>query len=912
MKTDIPGYKIIRTLGQGGMATVYLAIQVSFEREVALKVMSPALSADPAFGERFSREARIVSRLVHPNIVTVYDVGVHEGQHFLSMEYVPGQDLKQKRQRLSHRDAVRVVKDVARALDFAGKKGYVHRDVKPENIMLHEEDGRAVLMDFGIARPTDTASGMTQTGTAIGTPHYMSPEQAKGKPVDLRSDLYSLGVVLYLLLVGRVPFDADSAVAVGIKHVADPIPRLPDALERFQRVIDRVLAKDPEQRYQNGAQFIADLNTITDTELAAMAADQRPPEPPLGNVDTTAPTVVSGTAAAVAEAKKKPAPDTKRALSPRSRALPESKSPRAAAAPASAASSTPPPPAATAAAASGAAAADHRADFHHPREHSPILPWLAGGLVAVAVATFVYVQQNHPQVLDTLWTDADPQPQPVAAAPAVAVSREADSAPAVAVPEPADRVQEATAGVADGERGGEQPGTAPATPADSTLAVATGSAGNAGATIQAGTAAVGPVADRVRELRKQLEQDLSVAPELAQVYRDILEAAPDNQQARWGLKQLQDYHQRQLRQSLEAGDLPRVRLYLDSARASFPAAVEADDKYQRLIAQLEQAEQHRQWLEQGNRYLAEDALGAPAGANALERFRAVLAADPDNRQAQQGLQAVAARYGVLAQRQLRAGEFERARSLLDRGLAVMPDDNQLQELAQAVAAQRRALRQRQQQVAEARQLMDQGRLITPRQASAFDLFRAVLAEHPGDPAAQRGLEDIERLLVERIATQIEARELESARQQLVEAQSRLTGATALQTLQVELELAFESKALAELPKIPEVIVSNAELTSITARQADTLQVDRTIHIGFRYQNFAQATSVVQAILYDGARSLQIAQVPVIVSGNEGVTFFRIDRPVAGFAEGGYNIDLLLGGDRLTTAAFKVESGAPIP
>jgi len=164
---DIRAYKIVRELGKGGMATVYLAIQESFEREVALKVMSPALSEDPSFGERFIREAKIVSRLVHPNIVTVYDVGVSNGHHFLSMEYVPGRDLRALRAKMSLRDVIGVIKDVALALDFANRKGCVHRDVKPENIMLHDEGGRAVLMDFGIAKLSDVSSGMTQVGSLL-------------------------------------------------------------------------------------------------------------------------------------------------------------------------------------------------------------------------------------------------------------------------------------------------------------------------------------------------------------------------------------------------------------------------------------------------------------------------------------------------------------------------------------------------------------------------------------------------------------------------------------------------------------------------------------------------------------------------------------------------------------------------
>lgn len=249
------------------MAEVYLAIQQSFEREVALKILASDLAEDTTFTERFISEARIVSRLVHPNIVTVYDVGVEGRHHYLSMEYIPGLDLKQARYNLPLSRRLAAVKDIARALNFAGRKGYVHRDVKPDNIMLHAEDGRAVLMDFGIARPSGGLAGMTQTGTTLGTPHYMSPEQARGWGVDPRSDLYSLGVVLYLLLVGRVPFDADSAVAVGVQHVSEPIPRLPSELGVFQSVLDRVLAKNPEHRYQTGGDFVKALEALPSDEL---------------------------------------------------------------------------------------------------------------------------------------------------------------------------------------------------------------------------------------------------------------------------------------------------------------------------------------------------------------------------------------------------------------------------------------------------------------------------------------------------------------------------------------------------------------------------------------------------------------------------------------------------------------------
>jgi len=264
---EIPGYKILKTLGQGGMATVYLAIQESFDRKVAIKVMSPQLAQDPAFGDRFQREARIVSQMNHPNIVTVYDVGVVDNHHYLAMQYVDGKELRYRFGDMDLATKVQVVRDVASALHYAGNKGYVHRDVKPENVMMSDEDGRAILMDFGIAKASDGNHSMTKTGTAIGTPYYMSPEQAQGKPVDKRSDIYSLGVMFFQLLTGYVPYDAESGVAIGIKHITEPVPLLPKHLRVFQPILEKIMAKDPDRRYQTGAEVIKDLDTIDMSKL---------------------------------------------------------------------------------------------------------------------------------------------------------------------------------------------------------------------------------------------------------------------------------------------------------------------------------------------------------------------------------------------------------------------------------------------------------------------------------------------------------------------------------------------------------------------------------------------------------------------------------------------------------------------
>jgi hypothetical protein len=244
------------------MSTVYLAEQESLGRMVALKVMAPALAADRNFGERFLREARTVAQLTHPNILAVYDIGNAGHSYYLTMEHVPGGDLKQKLRQgaLTPDRALEVLRQVAAALGYAHEKGFVHRDVKPENI-LFREDGTSVLADFGIAKAVGSGTKMTGTGMSIGTPHYMSPEQAQGRAdVDGRSDLYSLGVVLYEMLTGQVPYDAENTVGIAMMHVQAPMPTLPRECAGLQGLLDRLLAKDPVERYGNAAELVSAIN----------------------------------------------------------------------------------------------------------------------------------------------------------------------------------------------------------------------------------------------------------------------------------------------------------------------------------------------------------------------------------------------------------------------------------------------------------------------------------------------------------------------------------------------------------------------------------------------------------------------------------------------------------------------------
>ncbi|NIB43918.1 protein kinase [Pseudomaricurvus alkylphenolicus] len=268
---EIPGYEIKRKLGQGGMAAVYLARHISLERDVAIKVMASSLAADPSFTERFLREARIVAQLNHPGVVAVYDVGVHENHHYISMEYHSGGDLKQRlRAGLTLDESIDIMTQVADALNFAHDKGYIHRDVKPDNI-LFSETGRPVLTDFGIAKATNTDVQMTQAGTLMGTPRYMSPEQAKGKPSDLRSDIYSLGIIFFEMITGRVPFNADQAIAITIQHITDPVPRIDPPMDVYQSVIDQVLAKEADDRFQSANEFAQAIVATPKPQLDAGA-----------------------------------------------------------------------------------------------------------------------------------------------------------------------------------------------------------------------------------------------------------------------------------------------------------------------------------------------------------------------------------------------------------------------------------------------------------------------------------------------------------------------------------------------------------------------------------------------------------------------------------------------------------------
>lgn len=261
-------YKIYDEVGSGGIATVYLARNLRTNQIVAVKVVHSHIAKDPEVIKRFQREAGLLTGFSNPHLVQVFDHGTEDGRHYLVMEYVEGRTLKSIINEEGALDVDRslgIARQMAEGLAEVHRRGIVHRDIKPQNLMI-EPDGMVKVMDFGIARIADL-SALTRSGYLVGTPHYISPEQAMGQEVDHRSDLYSLGVVLYEMLMGQVLFDADSPISVALKHLNEPVPSLrlqrADIPDEVEAVVNRCLAKDREDRFQSAEELIAAIDSAS-------------------------------------------------------------------------------------------------------------------------------------------------------------------------------------------------------------------------------------------------------------------------------------------------------------------------------------------------------------------------------------------------------------------------------------------------------------------------------------------------------------------------------------------------------------------------------------------------------------------------------------------------------------------------
>ena len=292
-------FQVDRLLGRGGMGEVYLARQVSLNREVALKVLRPDLT-NPSYLSRFEAEAWAAAKLNHPNLVHIYTLGVFDGLRFIAMEYVQGTNLREYLLRKGPPDlpqALSIMRQAGAAVGAAGEVGLVHRDIKPENLLLTKK-GQVKVADFGLCRDLDSdRHHVTQPGVTMGTPLYMSPEQARGQPMDHRSDLYSLGVTYYHMLAGHPPFRAETALALAMKHVVDiPVDlsvHRPDLPPELCRLVMKLMEKLPADRYQSAAEMLRDLNKIREAlQISALAAATGgaltpPPRDAIAAIDTS-------------------------------------------------------------------------------------------------------------------------------------------------------------------------------------------------------------------------------------------------------------------------------------------------------------------------------------------------------------------------------------------------------------------------------------------------------------------------------------------------------------------------------------------------------------------------------------------------------------------------------------------------
>ena len=669
------------------MARVYLAVQKKFGRLVALKVMSADYSKDPNFRKRFVRESRINAQLSHPNIVQVYDVGLHENYLYLVMEYLRGGDLNDKLKSGLHiHDLLRVVRDISRALDFAHDKGYIHRDIKPENI-LFREDGSAVLTDFGIAKVVDSGANLTRHGTVVGTPQYMSPEQAAGRKLDGRSDIYSLGVVFYRMLTGDVPFKADSAVAIGIKHLQDPVPKLPNHLGAFQSVIDRFLAKEVEARFQSGEDISAALDSVraegtvpnsvlktevvTTAEIAAVGSDLIPQADPI------------------------------------------------------------------------------RAERESDQQNRAALPryrYLLPALLLVAVLGVLLVPQLREggRALLSTTDDADAG-QAWVRAQQLAEANDQDfsaqvgayrrvleldpshGAAATALDDLASRWKSAIAASID---------SGDLTVAGNRLTAAQEAFPDDPALRQLAQ----QVADRKEVVRllgeariEMQSRDLANADAGASIIRkftEVLRLHPTNLEARTELDRLAEYYAGLAKQAASSGDMTTAMGYIDRASS-------ANNELPQLAAVREQVRQANtvqteiaELLQQASLYRSSGALIDPPGANAAESYLRVLATAEDNTVAQTGLAEVEAEVLRQVDALLTSAGYTDAASVLERATEVGLSPATLTPYRERVAAAQQRLSSIARMMDDARTLMNQGFVTEPEEANAVAKLLEVLRLQP--------------------------------------------------------------------------------------------------------------------------------------------------------------------------------------
>lgn len=865
MKPDlqIPGYRIMRELGHGGMAHVYLAVQESFGREVALKILSPHLADDDQFSKRFLREARIVSQLNHPNIVTVFDAGKQGKYHYMSMEYIPGKELKQLKGSISRKEGIRIVKDIARALDFAGSKGIVHRDVKPENIMIHQSDNRVILMDFGIAHGDDITHGMTQTGKAIGTPHYMSPEQTKGLKVDHRSDIYSLGVVLYQLLAGYLPYEADSAVAVGIKHLTAPIPLLPGGLEIFQPIVNHCLSKEPQHRYQKAAELITALDKIDNEQLEDIDAKAKSFKQEGANPD--AETQVSD----VIISKNRKIPDI---------VFPSSKK------------------------------TTIEENIAEPKQNNTGKRNL---LFLLLISTLAWVGYEKQKELSHFWgykalpkiVEVFPNLFPKSYLQYWADKAETKKPQQTAVTPVLTQAIPGTTSLANGSN-----------PATSNIDTTVTDASQANVTPAAEKPPVQTELTRdeqVDQLKEGLKDNPENAIKLASIYKEMLLEMPKSPVARKGLKDLREWYMQQIRSAFATEDAELARLHINMMKQSFPRATQ-NNRFIRLekkVAFLERVNAH---LRQAEKYFNAGAVSKPIGKNALDEIQKVLILAPNNEEAKNFIKKIALSYIEKTTQLQQQGNIHNALLMIEEGIAALNNHPELIKKRKDLKDQINFSKNITALFKQAKKYEAAGQLIKPTAYNAYDIYQDILKNENNNLQAKAGLKSIHQQVAKDILASIQKNELKSSKDYLQAAIQRYGRSSLLANVQLKLNDAMEEVA----PKIQNITLSHSPISrsptnsstntaNVKLKDTQTLRLNNTLYVGFNFINFNPTTTWLDATLIDSTRERNILQKPVVVSTQFGQHFFEIKLPTAGLKNSMYKVELKLKDKVLISKSFSV-------
>ncbi len=715
---NIPGYTVLHEISRGGMGVVYLAIQKALDRQVALKVLPATPARNPAFRKAFLDEGKVVAKLTHPNIITLYDLGHTADGYYISMEHIPGKNLKERiRDGLLLKDSVLVIMRLAKALGYAHRHGVVHRDIKPTNV-LFRDDRSPVLTDFGVAKFHDEGVLLHSGDALLGTPSYVPPERVKGEPEDARSDLYSLGALFYEMLLGMPPYAGEDAQATAFKHVHEPIPELPEILAFLQLILNRLLAKNPDERFRDTHELVQSLDEIVvvrlleDTDLVRQLEDHVTllVKPTQGLADrSVVPQVVDktqdlGPGGALVGARARGALRSGRLLGR--------------------------------------------------------LGWVAAGAVAVTVwhyglAPRYSLDPQAEHVLQQLLAYEGTQPVESFLGQIGAESRYATYTFALAILQGHPRVMEGLKEVAarfetrarqKWQRGHME---------QALLLVRQGlhfQPNHTGlATLerfmrgkvwekqraQIMTELIAQAKGRMQEARL-IE---SKGHNAFDTYNAMLMLDRNNREAHEGLSQISQRLTEDAETARQAGDLERSLalidqgLRVDPERREFHTLKDAVAEGQRALGK-----KHRrlvaQWLERAQGQFRSGLLTTPPGDNAFETYRMLLAVVPGQAEALAGLEQIAERCVQLAEAAQRSGNAETSIAFVDQGLQAVPGHARLAELRTALGSgQAEAIRGL---LGKAEQQLVASRLTAPEGDNALETYQEILALDPGNAQAVTG------------------------------------------------------------------------------------------------------------------------------------------------------------------------------